>query len=135
VSLVGNANLLAGLCVAPLRRAGYQAELLDQLRSMILDHLVEKALASAQGDTNLASGLLLKASNAIAEPPLRETTDQLYKRKSSQLAVSYVSPSRSNEKCKDCSMFLLPLGSCTAVDGSISPDGWCRLFEPRTDGE
>jgi hypothetical protein len=41
--------------------------------------------------------------------------------------AGYVDCARSDETCNDCSMY--GVASCTYVEGSIHPGGWCRFFE------
>lgn len=49
--------------------------------------------------------------------------------KRDKASVGYVSESaETGERCAGCTMFQPP-SSCTAVDGTISPHGWCRLFK------
>lgn len=55
---------------------------------------------------------------------LREAT------KSTKEEVGYVDQSTKRaEKCRDCTMYVKSSSTCTAVEGKINPEGWCRLFE------
>lgn len=38
--------------------------------------------------------------------------------------VDYVDYPINNQKCSECTMFRCP-NKCTAVEGDISPEGWC----------
>jgi hypothetical protein len=49
-------------------------------------------------------------------------------------AASYVVPSHTTQPCRDCDMFRSPRG-CTLVKGDISPDGHCKYFERRDEGD
>jgi len=51
--------------------------------------------------------------------------------KESKAAVEY-GPAQA---CRWCRMFLPKTEECTAVEGRISPAGWCRLYEPDERGE
>jgi hypothetical protein len=47
--------------------------------------------------------------------------------KMSQQAAGYVPNSTTDLKCSGCALFKAP-SSCIMVDGTIGPDGWCKLF-------
>ncbi len=49
---------------------------------------------------------------------------------SKELAQYQDSP-KDGHKCSECSFFVQP-NSCKAVDGEISPDGWCQLWNQAT---
>ena len=42
--------------------------------------------------------------------------------------IQYQETPKNGQKCKDCMHFLPKTNECTLVEGTISPDGWCRLF-------
>lgn len=42
----------------------------------------------------------------------------------------YQSSPNQGRRCGGCSHFLRP-NACEIVAGEISPDGWCRFYEPR----
>jgi hypothetical protein len=48
--------------------------------------------------------------------------------KISQAAAQYQDSPRGGLSCIGCSFFLRPR-SCRVVEGDISPNGWCRLFD------
>lgn len=48
--------------------------------------------------------------------------------KASKASVRYQTSPRDGHKCEGCSMWRPP-ASCTAVHGTISPKGWCKLWE------
>ena len=66
--------------------------------------------------------------------PLKGPLDKagiFFRKAVSQSDAGYVDDSpKEDEQCDGCSMFREP-GSCTLVDGDISPDGWCRHWEKR----
>jgi len=43
-------------------------------------------------------------------------------------SVRYRYQPKGSERCGLCTMFRKP-SSCTAVMGTISPQGWCKLFK------
>lgn len=45
--------------------------------------------------------------------------------KSTKADVQYQASPKGNARCAGCTMFLPPSG-CSDVEGSISPQGWCR---------
>ena len=45
-------------------------------------------------------------------------------------ATKYQDTPKDGLKCKDCVYFQAPSG-CGLVDGKISPDGWCSLFNKK----
>jgi len=48
--------------------------------------------------------------------------------KSSKEEAEYQGHPNGAARCADCSMFVRPSG-CTAVEGRISPNGWCIYYE------
>ncbi len=63
------------------------------------------------------------ASTAPAEPAAPSTSG-----KATQASVQYQAQPKGDQKCADCMHFNAASNSCTVVDGSISPDGWCSLW-------
>jgi hypothetical protein len=50
--------------------------------------------------------------------------------KKDKAAVSYTPHAeKHNERCELCRYFLGTYGRCVRVAGTISPQGWCELFE------
>ena len=49
--------------------------------------------------------------------------------KMSQGAAGYQDRPNGNQRCATCSHFEQP-NKCQLITGSISPQGWCRLFAP-----
>ena len=47
--------------------------------------------------------------------------------KMSQEAVSYQASPKGEQKCGICSQFEPP-SSCETVEGTINPQGWCKLY-------
>lgn len=48
--------------------------------------------------------------------------------KSPKEAVNYQDQPKNGEQCSQCRFFSEP-GSCEIVEGEISPEGWCNLFQ------
>ena len=51
-----------------------------------------------------------------------------YGHKLSKQQANYTDHAMGNERCKYCEHYIDP-NHCEIVDGTISPDGWCRYFE------
>lgn len=51
--------------------------------------------------------------------------------KMAQKAAGYQEKAKDNQQCSNCALFKLP-DSCTLVDGTISPDGWCRFYSKKS---
>ena len=48
--------------------------------------------------------------------------------KLSKAEAQYQDHPRDIQMCSACTLFVRP-NACKVVDGDISPDGWCRLFD------
>ena len=48
--------------------------------------------------------------------------------KISQSVVKYQDSPKGEQKCSNCKLFTAP-SSCQTVDGTISPDGWCSIYQ------
>lgn len=48
--------------------------------------------------------------------------------KTSKDAVNYQDQPKNSDKCSQCRFFSEP-SSCDIVEGEISPEGWCNLFQ------
>ncbi len=44
-----------------------------------------------------------------------------------QAAVAYQTSPKDGKQCSGCNLFVAP-SSCKSVAGTISPDGWCKLW-------
>jgi hypothetical protein len=51
--------------------------------------------------------------------------------KMAQKAAGYQTTAKNGQSCANCALFKAP-SSCTLVDGTISPDGWCRFYAKKT---
>lgn len=51
--------------------------------------------------------------------------------KMAQTAAGYQNKSKGDQKCSTCALFQAP-SSCSLVDGTISPDGWCRFYSKKS---
>lgn len=67
------------------------------------------------------------ATIPLASQPVLDSTDGPRKKKSKAEAI-YVKHPVNDDECSFCTMFRAP-GSCTLVEGVISPNGHCKYFE------
>jgi hypothetical protein len=51
--------------------------------------------------------------------------------KMTQQAASYQDKPKAGASCADCALFKAP-NACTLVDGTISPQGWCRFYAKKS---
>jgi hypothetical protein len=74
---------------------------------------------------NLLRGATLAAGGAAF---LAATmTAQRAEAKMAQTAAGYQTTPKDGKRCSDCAVFVAP-SSCRLVDGTISPEGYCRFF-------
>jgi hypothetical protein len=48
--------------------------------------------------------------------------------KVSQESVNYQGSPKGPQQCSNCKLFTAP-SSCQTVDGAISPNGWCSIYQ------
>lgn len=53
-----------------------------------------------------------------------------YAQKAGKDAVKYQDSPKDGQMCSTCLYFQAP-GSCAVVDGAISPNGWCSLYNKK----
>jgi hypothetical protein len=51
--------------------------------------------------------------------------------KMNQVAAGYQDSPKNGQNCSSCALFKQP-SSCTLVDGTISPNGWCRFYSKKS---
>jgi hypothetical protein len=76
-----------------------------------------KLLLSMAWTAALASGGLLFDGRKTVQAQQKVAKD----------AVAYQDSPKDGHKCSECTFFEAPK-SCKAVEGDISPDGWCQLW-------
>jgi hypothetical protein len=67
------------------------------------------------------------ALGACAAVGLAGAANAQVAKKASQQASGYQATPKGGQTCHNCRMFVAP-SSCQVVEGSISGDGWCRLY-------
>ena len=48
--------------------------------------------------------------------------------KVSQESVNYQGSPKGSQQCSNCKLFTAPT-ACQSVDGTISPNGWCSIYQ------
>ncbi len=51
--------------------------------------------------------------------------------KIAQSAAGYQDKAKGDQSCASCALFQAP-SSCSLVDGTISPSGWCRFYSKKS---
>ena len=51
--------------------------------------------------------------------------------KMAQKDAGYQQMPKGDQSCSNCNLFIAP-DSCTLVDGTINPQGWCRYHQNKT---
>ena len=78
---------------------------------------------------SILRGAVLLASGTLAAGVIQ--VKPAYAQKTAKDAVKYQESPKDGQKCADCNFFQAP-GSCTVVDGTISPNGWCMLYSKKS---
>jgi hypothetical protein len=73
--------------------------------------------------TMMAGGAAALAATIAATPAEAD--------KMSQKGALYQETPKNGQQCDGCALFKAP-ASCTIVDGTISPTGWCRFFSKKS---
>lgn len=57
--------------------------------------------------------------------------------KATKVQIAYQETPKDGNRCADCLHFLPDTNECKIVEGSISPDAWCKLYfkDPRKAGK
>ncbi len=50
--------------------------------------------------------------------------------KLAQKLVSYQDSPKGNQQCDNCALFQAP-DACQTIDGTIAPQGWCKIYRPK----
>jgi hypothetical protein len=85
--------------------------------------------SAARRSGDISRRALLGCTAGLAATVLSGTRGSRAQQKMSKQAAQYQDSPRGDEKCADC-RFFVEGGSCQVVEGEISPDGWCTLFQP-----
>ena len=83
---------------------------------------------------NVTRRSLLQCAALLAGGTLAAGVIQIkpaYAQKVGKDAVKYQDSPKDGQKCADCLYFQAP-GSCAVVEGAISPNGWCSLYNKKS---
>lgn len=73
----------------------------------------------------LKAGTVAAGAVAFAAAAIRPAEAKM-----SQASAGYQDKPKIGQTCSTCALFKAP-SSCTLVDGTISPDGWCRFYNKK----
>jgi hypothetical protein len=73
--------------------------------------------------------LLRGAVRAAGAAAILGSTANRAAAKISQAAVAYQPQPNGDKRCDRCAQFQPP-NACKIIDGTISPQGWCKVFVP-----
>jgi hypothetical protein len=76
----------------------------------------------------LKTGLGLLAATSVAGIAARARAQSA---KADPSTVGYQTKPSNGQQCSTCSQFIAPAG-CQLVSGTISPEGWCQLYSPKS---
>jgi anaerobic selenocysteine-containing dehydrogenase len=78
---------------------------------------------------SILRGAVLLASGTLAAAVIQ--VKPAYAQKAAKEATKYQDSPKDGQKCSDCAFFQAP-SSCSVVDGTISPNGWCMLYSKKS---
>ena len=78
---------------------------------------------------SILRGAILLAGGTLAAGVIQ--IKPAYAQKAGKEAVKYQDSPKDGQKCSDCTYFQAP-SSCGVVDGTISPNGWCSLYNKKS---
>jgi hypothetical protein len=82
------------------------------------------------GSIEISRRTLLQGVAVAGSVPLLALRGGPAAAKTAQSAVAYETSPKGGHSCGTCSSFEPP-SSCKLVDGSISPNGWCKLWSQK----
>lgn len=95
---------------------------------MIL-HRARRSIRPTLARRCLVFALVVGPVAALAAAPRRARA------KVPQRSVQYRPQPNGAERCAACVHYRRTEGACELVEGDISPDGWCALYDPQGAGE
>jgi hypothetical protein len=79
----------------------------------------------------IRAGAAAVGGAALISASVMATPAQAQSAKVSQLTAGYQNHPSSGQSCSNCGFFK-PATSCTIVDGSVTPTGWCKLYQKKS---
>jgi hypothetical protein len=80
---------------------------------------MQGALAGTAVGLALGTGAPARAQQPRPAPPPQKLSRQ---------EVEYQDTPKNLQMCSICTLFVAPR-SCKLVEGEVSPDGWCKIFD------
>jgi hypothetical protein len=77
---------------------------------------------------SMLRGVLLLASGTLAAGVIQ--VKPAYAQKADKASVKYQDGPKDGQKCSDCVYFAAPK-TCGVVEGDISPNGWCTMYNKK----
>jgi High potential iron-sulfur protein len=77
---------------------------------------------------SMLRGVLLLASGTLAAGVIQ--VKPAFAQKADKASVKYQDEPKDGQKCADCVYFAAPK-SCGVVEGTISPTGWCTMYNKK----
>lgn len=87
-----------------------------------MTHEIEKKLPAAMSRRSL-----LQIAAAAGAVPVLALGASPAAAKMSQSGVGYQDSPKGSSNCGNCKLFVAP-SSCKSVEGTISPNGWCKIW-------
>ena len=79
----------------------------------------------------LLRGTAIAAGGAtLLAVTLSATAARAQAAKMSQADAAYQGTANGDQSCANCAVFVAP-SSCGVVEGTISPTGWCKLYQKK----
>ena len=80
--------------------------------------------------TLLRSALLTAGGVVVAATVMASAGEAATANKLSQKSAGYRAKPLGKSQCDNCALWL-PSAACKTVEGTISPNGWCNLYNPK----
>jgi hypothetical protein len=106
-------------------KVGQPALILDSMRVRIKEALLSESIRI--GSAGISRRLLLWSVAAVGSVPVLAMSVDLAWAKMAKTAVAYQDTPHGDQKCSNCKLFEPP-SSCKSVEGTISPEGWCKIW-------
>ena len=83
---------------------------------------------SKRSRRSVLKGAVLLATGTLAASVI--PVKQAYAQKAPKPAMKYQDTPKDGQKCDECTYFVAP-NACGVVEGTISPQGWCVLYNKK----
>ena len=104
------------------------------MQSSKLTNSVDDGAASVSTDISrrelFRTAAALTGTAAILAATVTSTEARADAAKMSKADALYQDQPKNEQSCANCALFVAP-ASCGVVDGTISPSGWCKLYQKK----